>query len=150
MDVTNHEVFQTIWYFKSLDLSKKVQLKIWRSEIFLNIHWFWNQIHRTLKTIKRLHDSRKLNVCCWLMHDRILDWFFLQKEQLKATVYWDILELNVSSQMDYVESELGLFFISNTILCFTALQQLHCRNLRLWFKNTMSEELSRPHDHQKA
>lgn len=87
MDVTNHEVFQTIWYFKSLDLSKKVQLTIWRSEIFLNIHWFWNQIHRTLKTIKRLHDSRKLNVCCGLMHDRILDWFFLQKEQLKVTVY---------------------------------------------------------------
>lgn len=123
MDVTNHEVFQTIWYFKSLDLSKKVQLKFGGQKFIYNVHWFWNQINRPLETIKRPHDSRELNACCGLIHDRILDWFFLQKEQLKATVYWDILELNVNSKTDYVESELGLFFISNTILYYILVEE---------------------------
>lgn len=129
---SDNMIFQII-----VSVKKGTTKKFGGQRFFKNFHWFWNKIHRTLETIKLLHDSRELNVCCRLMHDRILDWFFLQREQLKATVYWDILELNVSSQIDYVESELGLLFFINTTLCFTALQQLHRQNLRLWFKNTM-------------
>lgn len=154
MGVANHEVSQTIaydisnhWIYKK-GTTKSLEVRnFFGQTFFLNIHWFWNQIHGTLETIERLHKSLELNVCCRLMHNRILDWFCLQKEQLKATVYWDILELNFSSQMDYVESELGLLFFRNTTLCFTALQQLHRRYLRLWFKNTMigkAEPTARP------
>jgi hypothetical protein len=58
-----------------------------------------------MNCFEHVRDSPNLNVCCGLLHDRVVGPFFLWKELLLRDTYLDLLEQFVFLQVDDIERE---------------------------------------------